>query len=207
MLPQPWFPFGINFPKNSIALQENRYRQPYQTLFPQPYQIDNRWPQNIYPQTNYPQGSYQLQYRQQNRYPQIGYIQDRFPQRGYIHNRYPQSNINRNQYSQSNSPQTGYPSITGPQNWNSQTNGPQHWFPIPSTTQNKFLTTISPLNAIPQDNYPERLTQTAAPPIDLSRDTYVNDIMAQSGATVNPDAEIFDVKSLPVSNTRFRYPR
>lgn len=33
-------------------------------------------------------------------------------------------------------------------------------------------------------------------PIDLSRDTYVNEILAMNGAPINPDAEVFVVEDI-----------
>lgn len=45
-------------------------------------------------------------------------------------------------------------------------------------------------------------------PIDLSRDTYVNEILANSGAPTNPDAElIFDSRRPFTQPNRFQFPR
>ena len=39
-------------------------------------------------------------------------------------------------------------------------------------------------------------------PIDLSRDTYVNEIMARNGAPTNEDAEVFFIREKPDSQAK-----
>lgn len=120
-----------------------------------------------------------------------------YPQRINTQYTYPQS---QNRFSSFVFPQNGGQQVNYPQNGMSypQTVIPQGGYSQPSYTQSRF----------PQGNYPERFTQTAIPPFDLSRDTYVNEILAQSGAPTNPDAETIDVNSLSGETAnRFRYPR
>lgn len=168
---------------------DNNQQQPRSRSFNNYFQ---RYPQPWFPfGTHYP--SEVLAQREIYRRPS-GFQNDirapLFPQMSYPAYRYPQT---QNRFSSFVFPQNGMQQVSYPQN-----GVPQGSYPQPSYTQTRF----------PLVNYPERFTQTATPPFDLSRDTYVNDILAQSGAPTNPDAEIIDVNSLPGQTAnRFRYPR
>lgn len=185
--PQSWFPFPIPF-AHEILTHRDTYRRPsaFQNdirapLFPQISYTQNRYPQDSFHQISYPQ----------NRYPQTGITQNRF---GSVV--YPQSGIQQVSYLQNGMPQTRYPQNTVP-----QIPYPQNAVPQENYQQSSFTQT-----RLPQVNYAEPLT--ASRPFDLSRDTYVNEILAQSGAPTNPDAEIIDINALPgEAANRFRYPR
>lgn len=113
-------------------------------------------------------------------YPRTRYpLGIRYPQRSYFQPGYRQPSY----YALSNYPQPSYPQSSYPQNTFSQASYPQM--------------------------YNQAVYSQRYPPIDLSRDTYVNEILAQSGAPTNPDAEVFfDLNTSPgESNNRFRYPR
>lgn len=106
-----------------------------------------------------------------------------------------------------------YPQGSLPQPSYLQSNYPVSSYPQPSYSLPSYPQIFFPQNGFTQANYPQMYQQAAYPqrypPYDLSRDTYVNDILAQSGAPTNPDAEVFDnTNTSPViSNNRFRIPR
>lgn len=159
----------------------------------------------------YPQSSFDLQ----GRYPQSTVRQSVLPQLSYVQNRWPQNNYPQREYYQNTYPQTNYPlnrfseTYRPPQTSFTQNRPASLTFPQnrPTTeglAQNRPASLSLPQNRPSQASHP----QTAFPPIDLSRDTYVNEILAQSGAPTNPDAEVFDVNSVPIqSSNKFHYPR
>lgn len=115
-----------------------------------------------------------------------------YPQQQYAWGmRYPQAG---------DSPAT-YPQPIYPQRFYPQTNYPQNGFPQMYN------------NPLVFDNYPPRYSPAVYPqrypPYDLSRDTYVNEILAQRGAPTNPNAEVFDASGTPPrqSIVRNRDPR
>lgn len=125
-----------------------------------------------------------VNYPQRRYFYGMGFPQQTFPEgaaplTGFLQSRYPV-------YAQTSYSQVGYPQTSYPQGY-SQTSYPQGY---------------------PQTAYPQAAYSQRYPPFDLSRDTYVNEIAAQSGMPTNPDAEVFGPNMSPArANSRFRYPR
>ena len=62
----------------------------------------------------------------------------------------------------------------------------------PGTKFEKLTTGNSEWNSIePFESFEDNSVDSVYRPPDLSRDTYVNQIMADAGAPINPDAEVF----------------